>query len=48
MSNLEHSHGNSHKVSAAALLITLGIIYGDIGTLAFVCNARYCWRRYYQ
>lgn len=30
MSNTEHSH--THKVSAAALLITLGIIYGDIGT----------------
>lgn len=30
MSNTEHSH--THKVSATALLITLGIIYGDIGT----------------
>ncbi|HVD97211.1 MAG TPA: KUP/HAK/KT family potassium transporter [Cytophagaceae bacterium] len=27
-----HTHSHIHKVSAAALLITLGIIYGDIGT----------------
>jgi KUP system potassium uptake protein len=26
------SHGNHHKLSAAGLIITLGIIYGDIGT----------------
>ncbi|MEO0311739.1 MAG: hypothetical protein RIQ89_1396 [Bacteroidota bacterium] len=26
------NHTNHHKVSAAALLVTLGIIYGDIGT----------------
>lgn len=32
MSNLEHSHSHTHKVTAGALLITLGIIYGDIGT----------------
>jgi len=28
----EQHQGHSHKVSAAALLVTLGIIYGDIGT----------------
>lgn len=32
MSDLEHSHGHSHRVTVSALLITLGIIYGDIGT----------------
>lgn len=26
------SHGHHHKVTAGALLVTLGIIYGDIGT----------------
>jgi KUP system potassium uptake protein len=28
----DHAHENHHKVSAAALMIALGIIYGDIGT----------------
>ena len=32
MSEKEYSHANHHKLSAAGLLITLGIIYGDIGT----------------
>ena len=27
-----HHHGHSHKISFASLLLTLGIIYGDIGT----------------
>ena len=26
------SHQNHHRLSAAGLLVTLGIIYGDIGT----------------
>lgn len=30
MANGKHSH--KHKINAAALLVTLGIIYGDIGT----------------
>jgi KUP system potassium uptake protein len=29
---MSDGHGNHHKLSAAGLLITLGIIYGDIGT----------------
>ena len=32
MPDKEHSHANHHKLSVAGLLITLGIIYGDIGT----------------
>jgi len=33
MSSNSHSHQHLHsKLSAAGLLITLGIIYGDIGT----------------
>lgn len=32
MPEKEYSHANHHKLSAAGLLITLGIIYGDIGT----------------
>jgi KUP system potassium uptake protein len=27
-----HNHGHISKVTAAGLLVTLGIIYGDIGT----------------
>src|SRR5690606_37838729 len=29
--NMEH-HPNTNKITAASLLITLGVIYGDIGT----------------
>jgi KUP system potassium uptake protein len=32
MSSNSHSHQLHSKLSAAGLLITLGIIYGDIGT----------------
>ena len=37
---MEKGHHGLHKLSAAGLLVTLGIIYGDIGTSPlYVLNA---------
>ncbi len=40
MGDSHHGHGNMNKVTAAGLLVTLGIIFGDIGTSPlYVMNA---------